>query len=621
MIAPAECVIYYGPRTIPDGTDPARWRSADELFTKGVGDEAAALVVDASMLDRLGDLRTLPPRIVLVSADDAAQSALGTRAPISIAGVNDLVARNRLLDSACLLASARHDEMRLSRIGMALMMERDHKTLLQSIVDSGKRLTGSDAGAMLLAETDAHDVTLLRAASWRFDHRADISGGDIPIPVDDTSIVGHAARIGEPVVVADAYNFPGDVSLETGSEFDRKYGYYRKSLLLVPMVDHLDHLVGVLAFANRKSDPNARITNKETADRYVLPYTQHEVSLARSLAGQAAVSIENAGLYARIEHLLESFVKASVSAMELRDPTTGGHAVRVSTLTTGLAGALERCGRGRYRDVRFTPTQMRELRFAALLHDFGKITVNEDVLVKAKKLPPLLWERISGRFELIRRTMELEYFKRRASLGRLNHNVARLDAELTTQLEQLDHFWSVVRNANQPAVLTAQPAAELSEIATRTFRRGDGSVAPYLTQDELHFLRVPSGTLDDAERAEVESHAEETYRFLVNIPWTDDLGSMATMASSHHEKLDGSGYPRRLKGDEIPVQVRMMTIADIFDALTESDRPYKHAVPADKALDIVRAEATAGRLDLDLVDIMIESQVYRRILEEDWHRL
>jgi hypothetical protein len=264
---------------------------------------------------------------------------------------------------------------------------------------------------------------------------------------------------------------------------------------------------------------------------------------------------------------------------------------------------------------------MRELRFAALLHDFGKITVDEDVLVKAKKLPPVLWERVSGRFELIRRTMELEYFKERAGLGRLNEDHARLDAELTTQLEQLDHFWSVVRNANRPAVLTAQPAAELSEIATRTFRRGDGTVAPYLTPDELHFLRVPYGTLDDAERAEVESHAEETYRFLVNIPWTDDLGSMASMASSHHEKLDGSGYPRHLKADEIPVQVRMMTIADIFDALTESDRPYKKALPADKALDIVRAEATAGRLDVDLVDIMVESQVYQRILNEDWRRL
>ena len=391
-------------------------------------------------------------------------------------------------------------------------------------------------------------------------------------------------------------------------------------MLIVPMLDHLDHLVGVLLFANRKTDPSARITNRKDADRYVLPYTEREVSLARSLAGQAAVSIENAGLHAQIDKILESFVKASVSAIDLRDPTTAGHSLRVSALTTAIAAAVERCGRGRYRDVRFTPAQMRELRFAALLHDFGKITVQEDVLVKAKKLPPVLWERVSARFELIRRTMELEYYKHRVHLQCSNEDGsvagARLEEELTAQLEQLEHMWTVVRTANQPAVLPAQPAAELSEIATRTFRRGDGSVAPYLTENELSsysFRSERSMTL--SARRSNRTRARRT-GFWSTSHGPKTCGSLATFASSHHEKLDGSGYPRRLKGDEIPVQVRMLTIADIFDALTESDRPYKKAVPADKALDIIRAEATAGRLDSDLVEIMIESQAYRRILDE-----
>jgi HD-GYP domain-containing protein (c-di-GMP phosphodiesterase class II) len=638
MSAPPQCTIYYGLRTVPDESNSARWRPADELFAQGARDEPAVLVVDAPMLDRMSDLRKLPRRVVLVSADDAAQTALGTRALISIVGVNDLCARNRLLDAACVLSCARlagvrlrrrlarrkHEARETARIGMALMMERDREALLRAIVDQGKRLTGSDAGAMLLAETDTRDVTCLRATFWRFDHLPELRAGDRTYAVDDKTIIGHAARIGEPVVVADAYNLPDDVAFESAPEFDHKHGYYRKSMLVVPMLDHLDHLVGVLLFVNRKTDPSARITNREDADQYVLPYTEREVSLARSLAGQAAVSIENANLYARIEQILESFVKASVSAIDLRDPSTAGHSLRVSSLTTAIAAAVERCGRGKYRDIRFTPTQMRELRFAALLHDFGKITVHEDVLVKAKKLPPVLWERVSARFELIRRTMEIEYYKQRASLRCSNDDntaAARLEEKLTAQLAQLEHMWTVVRNANQPAVLPTAPAVELCDIATRTFRRGDGSVAPYLTENELHFLQLPRGTLDDAERAEVESHADETYRFLVNIPWTQDLGSLVTFASSHHEKLDGSGYPRRLKGDEIPVQVRMLTIADIFDALTESDRPYKKAVPTDKALDILRAEATAGRLDPDLVEIMIESQVYRRILDEDWRHL
>jgi HD-GYP domain-containing protein (c-di-GMP phosphodiesterase class II) len=356
----------------------------------------------------------------------------------------------------------------------------------------------------------------------------------------------------------------------------------------------------------------------------VLPYGDREVRLAHSLASQAAVSIENARLHVQIERILESVVKAAVSAIDQRDATSAGHSLRVAALTTGIAEAVEREGRGRYRDTRFTGKQMRELRFAALLHDFGKITVQEDVLVKAKKLPPVLWERVNARFELIRVTMEREYYKQRASLRATNADEpsagARLEEELAAQLGQLDHMRAVVRHANEPALLHEISPAELSDIASRSFPRDEGA-APYLTPEELHFLQIPRGTLDDVERQEIESHAQETYRFLTKIPWTEDLAHLAEFALSHHEKLDGSGYPKGLKGDEIPVQVRLITIADIFDALTESDRPYKPAVPSDTALDIIRAEAKAGRLDHDLVEIMIESEAYRSILGVDWRRL
>jgi HD-GYP domain-containing protein (c-di-GMP phosphodiesterase class II) len=633
------CIIYYGPGTSPDTSDAARWRPADELFAKQTYDDPAVLVVDASMLAQRHLLRRIPRRVVLVAGDDAVQSELGHRAAISIVGVTDDHARNRVLDAACRLSCARHDGVRLrrrlfnrklefrelSRIGMALMLERDRDALLRQIVDQGKRLTGSDGGGLLLAETDAQGRTYLRSAFARFDNLPEAEAAHTVLAIDDRGIVPYAARRREPVAVADAYNPPADVPFVADTRFERLYGYYRKSILAVPMLDHVGQLVGVLVFVNRKSDPTAVVRTKEDADRYVLPYTAREVSLVRSLASQAAVSIENAHLYTQIEQILESVVKASVTAIDERDPSTAGHSLRVAALTTGIAEAVERGGRGAYRDTRFTGKQMRELRFAALLHDFGKVTVHEDVLMKAKKLPPVLWERVVSRFDLIRTSMERDYYRQRASL-RLssddeNPKGARLAEELTAQLEQLERMWEVVRGSNEPAVLPEQSAAELSDIATRTFvRRGD-DVSPYLTPEELHFLQIPRGTLNDTERAEVESHAEQTYRFLSRIPWTDDLGNLGTFALSHHEKLDGSGYPRGLKGDEIPVQVRMITIADIFDALTEQNRPYKPAVPAEKALDIIRAEATAGRLDRDLVDIMIESQVYRRILEEDWRGL
>jgi HD-GYP domain-containing protein (c-di-GMP phosphodiesterase class II) len=333
------------------------------------------------------------------------------------------------------------------------------------------------------------------------------------------------------------------------------------------------------------------------------------VRLARSLASQAAVSIENAQLHGRIERTLESVVKVAVTAIDQRDPTTAGHSLRVAKLSTALAEAVERSGDGPYHDTRFTSQQIRELRFAALLHDFGKLVVSEDILVKAKKLPPVLWERVDARFDLIHRTIELEHARKGGS-----------DKDLVATFQDLEEMRAIVRRANEPAILAEPPDSALQDIARRTFVKPDGRVARYLTEEELHYLRIPHGTLDDRDRTAIEYHVEATYQFLNGIPWTDDLKNIPAYAYGHHEKLDGTGYPRRLRGDEIPVQTRIITLSDIFDALTESDRPYKPAVTATRALDILQSEAEAGRLDPVLLGIMTESKVYTTILTADWRQ-
>jgi response regulator RpfG family c-di-GMP phosphodiesterase len=356
----------------------------------------------------------------------------------------------------------------------------------------------------------------------------------------------------------------------------------------------------------------------------VVPYDDRHVRLARAFASMAAVAIENARLYSQIEHIFESFVKVSVSAVDARDPTTAGHSLRVAALTTGLAEAVERADHGRYSGLRFTPVQMRQLRFAALLHDIGKVAVREDVLVKAKKLPPVLWARIDARFDLIRQTMELERCAVRTGHCRPHSVVAsdeRRDPELAAQLEELERLRSVVRAANEPSFLTEETDATLSDIAQRTFVRPDGRLEPYLTADEMHFLHITKGTLDEHERLEVESHVRKTHQFLSGIPWTENLKDLVKYASGHHEKLNGTGYPKHLTDKEIPIFTRMITVADMFDAITSSDRPYKAAVPTDKALDILRKEANQGLLDITLVNVMTESRVYETILNRDWRQL
>jgi HD-GYP domain-containing protein (c-di-GMP phosphodiesterase class II) len=489
----------------------------------------------------------------------------------------------------------------LSRIGIDLMRERDRKALLRMIVAQAKQLTHSDGGGLLLAKEDADGHAFLQAVLYAFDS---IDGEFIDpatrLPIDEESIIGHAALAKEPMVVADAYNLPRNAVYRQGTAFDEEFGYRRRSMLAVPMLDQLGHVLGVLLCVNRKTDPHARIKTKEDADRYVIEYSDREMRVVRMLASQAAVAIENARLYARLEDAFEGFVRAAVSAIDLRDPATAGHSMRVAEMVANLAEDLEHRESGPYRDVTFTSAQMRELRFAALLHDIGKIAIPEALLLKAKKLPAGGWERIDARFDLIRRTIELESCRGDAQ------------AALAPRLRELERQREVVRAANEPTVLEESVVAELSDIARLTYERPDGTTAPYLTAEELHYIQIPKGTLDERERARIEAHVTATRDLLSHIPWPEDLHGVVAYAYGHHELLDGRGYPEHLTGSEIPLETRLITLVDIFDALTASDRPYKPAIPVEQALKLLRADATAGRLDPELVKLMAERESFVR---------
>ena len=499
------------------------------------------------------------------------------------------------------LALANRELREVHRIGIELMHERELPVLLHRIVSAAKSLTASDGCALLLADQDSTPSELVLDR-----YEFDFLSASVPIgarlSIDDSSIAGHAARIRQPIVVADAYKLPRGAAFALDPSFDERHGYRRRSMLFVPMVDHLQHLVGLFILVNRKSDPRAHITSEDAADRFVLPYTRREVRLARALAGQAAVSIENARLYAQLRRTLDSIVEASVSAIDQRDPATAGHSLRVADLSGALADALALSDEAPYRELRFTADQLRELRLAALLHDVGKLVVPEDVLNKAKKLPPALWERVSARFDVIRQSLELEQCRDHAAAN----------GTLRAALEELERARLRIRDANEPTAVDRDPGESLPEIAQRHFRAPDGEDAPYLTAEELHYLQIPRGTLDERERALIEFHVDATYRFLSSIPWTDDVKHVADYAYAHHEKLDGSGYPRHLQAKDIPLQARIITLADMFDALTQSDRPYKPALSPQKALEILQREADEGHIDGALLRIMIQSRAYER---------
>ena len=522
------------------------------------------------------------------------------------------------------LRLARSALQELSKVGMALMSERDPAQLFDMILRQARALTTSDAGSLYLVETTPEGERVLHFLHSQNDTLPDLPSLTFKLPLNDKSIAGYAATNGRPLVLEDVYELPGSMPFSHNRAFDQKHGYRAKSMLVVPMIDHKDRVVGVLQLINRKSEARAAIRTDADSDRWVLPYTEREVAIVSSLAGQAAVSIENGQLYQDIENLFAGFIKAAVTAIERRDPTTAGHSVRVTELTCDMAEAISAQTDGPFANRFFTDAEMKQLRYAGLLHDFGKVGVSEETLVKKNKLPPVMEAQVKARFALIKKTLEADAAHARAKvIGEKGAqgaaaDLAAIDAKLTEDYATLRQYWESVQSANIPTVLPEDAAAVLDEIAKHTFRDPDGAEQTYLTPHELHFLQIRKGSLDDNERRQIESHVVHSYDFLLNIPWTEELSRIAEIVRGHHEKLNGKGYPDGVTGDRLSLETRIMTVCDIFDALTASDRPYKKAMPVEKALQILEWEARDGMLDKDIVELFIQTRAYKKVLERDW---
>jgi HD-GYP domain-containing protein (c-di-GMP phosphodiesterase class II) len=513
-------------------------------------------------------------------------------------------------------AARLHELTELAEIGVLLTTEKNLNTLLDLILTQARRVTQSDAGSLYIVETDELGTRRLRFKLSQNHSRPDIPFAEFTIPIDHTSLAGYAATEGEPLVIEDVYMLPPDVEYSFNRSFDERYGYRTRSMLVIPMQNHHGDVIGVLQLLNRKRDFGARLTTPEEADRLLIAYSPHTVKIVKALAGQAAVSIENSQLYEAIERLFEGFVKAAVKAIEQRDPTTSGHSERVATRTVALAKAVDRVQDGPYRLINFSQDQIREIRYAGLLHDFGKVGVREQVLVKAKKLYDSDLALIRQRHAFITRSVQWSFEKKRADYLEAHGSkgykefLAALEAEQRAAIDTAERFLKVVLASNEPTVLAEGDFAQLQDFADLRYQDLAGEEQPFLRQNELKHLSIRRGSLDERERLEIESHVSHTFDFLRKIPWTKGLSAVPEIAWGHHEKLNGSGYPRRVKGDAIPLQTRMMTIADIFDALTAQDRPYKPALPLTRALDILADEVKTGQLDNELFKLFVEAKVW-----------
>jgi len=510
----------------------------------------------------------------------------------------------------------------LNRVGIALSETRDVDALLELILKKSREITAADAGSLYLVEKGGASadgglrVPLLRFKLTQND-TAQFPFSEHTLPLSEDSMAGYCALHGEVIELADAYRIPRAHPFHFNASFDREAGYRTRSLITLPMKNGKGEVLGVLQLINCKRHAKARLTNSGAVRRWVHPFPERAVRLGLSLASQAAVAYENSRLYRDIENLFHGFVNAAVKAIEQRDPTTSGHSHRVCEMTVALAEAVDREPRGPYADLRFSREQVKELRYAALLHDFGKVGVREEVLVKAKKLYPLQFARVLDRFDYVRRDIEARVAQQKVealvSVSRKEaaERLRALDEESQRLLGELARFAEFIAKANEPTLLPSGDFELLNQIAQKTYFDPNGTERPYLSAEEVRLLSIPRGSLDADERRQIESHVVHSFNFLAQIPWTPEFRSIPEIARAHHEKLNGKGYPFGLNSGQIPVQAKMMTICDIYDALSASDRPYKRAVPTDRALDILKLCVRDEEIDPELFRVFLDAQVYR----------
>ena len=523
----------------------------------------------------------------------------------------------------------------LNEIGIALSQQRDINSLLETILVAAKRITNADAGTLYLHEPEQR---VLRFEIMRTDTLNIAMGGTSGVPItfypiqlydaagnpNHAMVVSHSALSGETVNIADAYTAQG-FDFSGTKKFDAKTGYRSQSFLAVPMRNHEDEVIGVLQLINAQDRESGAI----------VPFSTDDQQLLESLASQAAIALTNRRLIGQLEELFESLIQLINTAIDDKSPYTGGHCARVPVLTMMLAEAAHRTTQGPLKDFVMSDKDRQELKMAGLLHDCGKITTPVHVVDKSTKLHTL-FDRIhliDTRFEVLKRDAEIAMLRAlscsplpQAGEGAGGRGVEEtaIRAEYEARIRQLDDDREFLRHCNIGGEAMSDEAQQrVRQIAAYQWRDADGKTGnfasirsadcllkPFLSDDEVENLSIRAGTLTAAEREIINHHIVVTIKMLESLPWPRHLRNVAEYAGGHHECMDGKGYPRGLTREQMSVQARVMGIADIFEALTAKDRPYKEGKTLTESLTILGKLKLDGHIDPDLFDVFIREKVY-----------
>ncbi|TMG74554.1 MAG: GAF domain-containing protein [Betaproteobacteria bacterium] len=502
----------------------------------------------------------------------------------------------------------------LNTIGASLSAERDINRLLEAILTAAKTITRADGGTLYrVTEDKSLRFEIVRTSSLKY-YLGGTTGNPVPFyPIqlykdgkpNQTMVAAQAALTGRTINIADAYTAEGFDFTGTRA-FDAKTGYRSKSFLTVPMRNHEGETIGVLQLINAL-DPR---------DGEIVAFSASDQRLAESLASQAAVALANRMLINQLESLFESFISLINGAIDEKSPYTGGHCQRVPVLTMLLAEAVNETKQGPLSDFHMSDKDRYELKIAGLLHDCGKVTTPVHVVDKATKLETIFdrIQLIDTRFEVLKRDLEIESLKRRPTLGRME--AAEDEARLRDELRRLDEDRKFLHACNIGSERMRDDDIEhVKRVAKYRWRDVSGHEAEFLTADEVKNLTIRAGTLTEEERKVINHHIVATIRMLEALPWPKHLVNVPEYAGGHHERMDGKGYPKGLTREQMSVQARCMGIADIFEALTAKDRPYKKGKTLSESLEILGRMKQNQHVDPDLFDIFVRRRVYRRYAE------
>ena len=497
---------------------------------------------------------------------------------------------------------------KMSDIGRALSGVYDLNALLEMIVDQARSFTNADAGTLYIVEDNTLRFQIVQNDSLKI-CMGGKTGETIPFPpveLKESNVSAFVALKGKSVNIPDVYDT--DLFDFTGpKKFDQSTGYRSKSMLVVPMKNHDNDVIGVLQLLNATNPVNNE----------VIAFSQDYENLSESLASQAAVSITNAKLISNMTELFEAFVKVMATAIDEKSPVTGGHIRRVADLTLTMAEVIHNHDKGAFKDRKFSPDQMYELRIAAYMHDIGKVTSPVEIVEKAKKLQTIFdrihyirlrMDYIIQKVKLEGQQKKIELLERKADLA----EIKKVELKSEKQIQEMEDIRSFINKCNEPGeFLEDETLEKLKEISLRTYLDNEGQKQPFITEDELLNLSIRRGSITDAERKKMQDHAAVTLKMLKQIPFTKKLKNIPSFAGAHHEFINGKGYPLGLKGDEIPFEGKLMAVTDIAEALTASDRPYKKAMPLETVYRILRSMAGNGELDKEMVELFIDQEIYK----------